>query len=353
MMKDLYLDAGAHVSLSDNALKAYTQFMTSRAGHGNPAAPSVPGIEAAQALEKARQTIAELIGAEVSQIIFTSTCTQAAQWGIQIFDKIKTDNNNKYVSPIEHPAVRFTTKDWNKLKVNSNGIVLTEGINADKVACIHIQNEIGIIQPLDLIKNDTKYLFTDMCQSLGKIPIDLEHADIAIFGAHKFGGPASAGILYISDPEWWAPFGTGSRYSTDRTGTMDVGSIVATAAALTDALETLPERSERALEFRKVLEPGLKEMGFKIIGEGAKRCPNTTFVHVPNKRSQLLLFKLGEVGIHVGLGSACGSLSSGDSPTMQAMGVKVGTEGLMRFSQFGLYGENEAKRVLLEISKLI
>jgi cysteine desulfurase len=358
-MKELYLDANAHIPINQKALTVYNDFSKSSAGHGHPSSPSLPGRLAASSLEIARGKIASLIGAEKpGQIIFTSTCTQACEWGLEILFNIL--QNEKYepvaLSPVEHPAVSsffdgLTKEEITYLKVNRNGIINTDN-EYNKVCCIHMQNEIGIIQPIKNIKK--KYLFSDMSQSLGKIPVDVTNlgVDIAVFGAHKFGGPGGLGFIYLKNVNHWESFGSGSRYFLDRSGTPDVAGAVATAVALEGAISTLEKRIENMKIFQYIIEREFYIHGFDIIGAGAERSPNTSFINIPGKGLDLLL-KMGENGIYTGLGSACGSLHSGSSPLMTTLGREGNIHDFIRISQFGEYGEEDAKYFIKILDKCL
>lgn len=351
----LYLDANAHLNLHPKALKAYADFSNSIAGHGHPSSLSKPGREAATALETARTKIAELIGAEnPNQIIFTSNCTQACEWGVNLF-LTACRAECMAVSPLEHPAVKESCSAYGIHQIapcTSQGLALEPNDSQIRgLICVHMQNEIGTIQPLKNLKRD--YLFSDMSQSLGKIPVNVTEleVDVAVFGAHKFGGPGGVGFLYLKDTAWWSPFGEGSRYFMDRPGTPDVAGVVATAVALEEALQTLPERTQKMQSFQSTLEAGLKSAGLTIIGEGANRSPNTTYV-AGLKTAQNTLLSLSERNIHVGLGSACGSYSTNISPLMHALGYKYSLDNVMRISQWGDYDDKDAKQVFESICQL-
>lgn len=363
-MKEMFLDANAHLPMNHKALRAYTEFCQSTAGHGHPSSPSVAGRQAASALEDARGRICRALGAQKSsQIIFTSSCTQACEWGLEMLAQIDSVHNwNMYSSPLEHPAVKdvFETMaaEWSKkgplfLPVAPNGVIQELDETADgKVCCIHVQNEIGTIQPLNKIRR--RYMFSDLSQSVGKVSINLTKlkVDIAAFGSHKFGGPGGFGFLYLRDANWWISHGAGSRYFFDRSGTPDVAGAVATAVALEEALSTLDNRTMTMQAFQSTLENGLDKMGIEIIAKDAVRSPNTTFVHLPQK-GIASLFKLGEQGIQVGLGSACGSMHAGNSPLMKALGRKGTSHDFLRISQWGEYGEEDAKYLLTQLQKAL
>lgn len=340
-MKQLFLDANAHVPMSVDVIKSIKYHNSTIAGYGHPLSPSVPGQKAQKAIEEARESIAELLFIkDPASIIFTSTCTQACEWAV---DTLYSQAKVISYSPLEHAAVRNPIEDRlpetrYKLDCTSSGMVLPD--NSQYVACIHVQNEIGTIQPIEKFK--AKVLFSDMCQSLGKIPVDLSKVDIATFGMHKIGGP-NLGILYLKDINMWKEFGTGSRYFRDRTGTPDTSSIVASVDALRSALYTLDQRTENMIKFQNTLEFELVQNGLEVIGRNVKRVPNTTFVAVPGLALDLLL-ELGRVGIHVGLGSACGG-TLGVSPTVEALGREGNMTDFLRISQFGEYGNDEATYV--------
>jgi cysteine desulfurase len=360
-MQELFLDANAHLPVNPKAMQAVVDFNRSMAGHGHAMSPSIPGRAAATAMEEARGKIAELLGCKsADQIIFASTCTQACEWAVKMFQAVCLANDFlPFKSPTEHPAISqaidATMPVCLPISIDPNGVVDIQETfrNKSAMVCIHLQNEIGVIQPIEQLGCD--YLLSDMSQSAGKLQINLSRmpVDIAVFGAHKFAGPSSLGIIYLKDTSQWKMFGTGSRYFTDRPGTPDVASIVGTAVALEESIRTIPERTQRMEEFRSVLEPGLKEMGFEIVAEKAYRCPNTTFVSMPYGEGFASMASLGEHGIYVGLGSACGSAYAGASPLMKKLGRTGGPHDYMRISQFGEYASKEAQLFLDMLRKCI
>lgn len=359
-MKELFLDANAHVPMSKGTIKVYSDYQNSRAGWGHALAPSKPGQAAASALETARVKIANLLGAsEPHNIIITSTCTQACEWGLWLL----RNHIERFIyhSGVEHSAVYQkldTFYNVCKLPISSDGVVSEPEWDDEKederdaVVCSHVQNEIGIIQPLEKFSN--KFLFSDMCQSPGKVTVNLKEmpVDIATFGAHKWGGPASVGLLYLKDVALYKEFGTGSRYFNDRPGTPDVGAVVAAAAALEETLMFMPERLAKMQQFQKTLEEKLQDMELKIVGKNAQRVANTTFVHIPGI-AFMMLADLSQKGIYVGMGSACGSMHTGPSLTMKSLGIEGDAHDFLRISQHGYYGKQDAEYLASEIFKLI
>lgn len=362
MRKELFLDANAHLPLNSYACKIYNEFVISKANHGHPSSLSEPGRLAATALEEARCKIAVLIGATSSnQIIFTYNCTHACLWAIDIFLNIKP-NSSIAISDIEHPAMQrafeyyreyhYKNVPLNILNVDINGNIIYDKYY-DKIISIHMHNELGVVQSIN--KSQAKYTLLDMSQSLGKIPINVNEidVDIAIFAAHKFGGPSGIGFIYLKNTEWWKPYTNNMGYYLDRPGTPDVANVIATAAALEDALISLSDRTRNMLEFQNTLEIGLENMNLKIIGKHAKyRSPNTTFVY-GLKYARKTLLDLSDIGIYVGLGSACGSYHTNISPIMNKLNIECSIDNVMRISQWGKYNKNDAIYFLNILEKML
>ena len=352
---NLYLDANAHLPLHPKALEAFTDFNKSTGGHGHAQALSMPGRIAADRIEQSRANIAKHIGARPNQIVFTSTCSQACEWGLELlaaqnFDKV-------YTSTIEHKAVASKARELfgnNDLFTNREGVIacsFTPPENKVAFVCIHVQNEIGTIQPIEDVKVP---FFSDMSQALGKIPVNvskLPNLKVAVFGAHKYGGPVGVGFLYIQDTSWWKEFGAGSRYLLDRPGTPDAGMIIAASVALDEAIKTMHTRYENALLFRSIIEDALIKMRIEIVGDQATRVPHTTFLNVGKKMAPYIMTQMEAEGIFVGLGSACGSLHSNSNPVMTALGYGGKAQDYLRISQWGDYGEREARQVVRALFK--
>jgi cysteine desulfurase len=129
--------------------------------------------------------------------------------------------------------------------------------------------------------------------------------------------------------------------------------ILSTAVALEESIKTLPERYERALLFRSVLEDILTQKGIEILGVDATRIPHTTFANIGNRMASYIMTQLESEGIYVGLGSACGALHSKSNPIATALGYSGTSEDFMRISQWGDYGEREAKQVAQSICRYL
>ena len=360
-MKELYLDANAHIPVSKETLKYFTELNSSVSGHGHPSSLTAPGRRAANLIEDSRTKIAELIGAtSSSQIIFTYGCTHACEWGLEILFNQTAEKENVRVGPYEHTAVTDVYDKYHKSRITKNHFDYFENNNGKlynlmgfplkgSSILMHMQNEFGTVFDVKKFKADR--IFSDMSQSLGKIPVNVTELDIDIgaFACHKFGGMNGLGFIYLKDSSWWTPFGTGSRYYTDRTGTPDACMVAASAFALEKALTSFKERFQRCQEFQSTIEPELKSLGYYVVAEDTCRSPNTTFIHKKGAINDLL--KLNNSNIYCGLGSACGSHATGVSKSLKnfvyPLEYKTSSpHDFIRMSQWGEYGKKEAKKVI-------
>lgn len=357
-MKEYYLDANAHLPMGKKALEEFCRVQNDSAGRGHASSPSFPGRKAAETIERARGRIAELLGAEKpSNIIFTNSCTNSCEWGMQLYldeDKVK----NIGINALEHTAVKEAYRKTVDVMLATGQELLEYSIPTDLSgylfptktydrAIAHlVHHETGVIQ--DLSKFGSSLLFSDMCQAVGKVPINLKeipNLEVGVFGGHKFGGSSGIGFFYLRDLNRYEAFGTGSRYFLDRPGTPDVAGIAATAVALEEALETAPERKERQIAFRDTLEPALEEMGFQIVCKDSNRVPSTTFAILPNKALEFL-FSCEKKGVYFGLGSACGAVNVGKNPSLETMGYDASQHSAVRISQWGQYNGKDAEDIV-------
>ena len=323
----MFLDINAHLPINKKALKAYIKCSNSMAGHGHPSSLTKPSLKANKMLESAREKIAELIGAKSSnQIIFTYGASQSCKWGLKIFGEA-------YVSPIEHPAIKYLTEGYPLLYCDKDcNITLKE-----KSICVHMQNETGTIQDFSKFKGK---LFSDISQSLGKTKININEFDIAAAGGHKFGGPGGTGFLYLKNTDDWQPY-ENYGYYLDRPGTPDVPGMVGMSIALEEALKSLDERLYNMKLFQTKIENMFESYGLEIIAKNSNRSFSTSLIG-GFKDSHKLLLELNKKGIYIGLGSACSSYNIEKSPLMDILGKNYNINNIIRISNWGNYGEKEA-----------
>lgn len=310
----LYLD---HAATTPMLPEAQAAMLAAMAGWANPSSPHADGRAARAALEDARRRIAAALGWR-GHVIFTSGASEAIAIGLT-----RARGRRIVTSPVEHDAVLRVTKDAERLDVDANGMILPlrhpganreDGAKANPSLLViqHINNETGVIQPLDSLDRAGAILFADCAQSAGKLP--LPDADMIAISAHKFGGPPGIGALLLRDLALIEP--SGGQEQGYRAGTENLPAILSMAAALEARTEWLP----RASALRARLDAGIAAAGGQIVARDAPRSPAIASYRMPglSARAQLIQFDLK--GISVSAGSACSSGSLKTSHVLGAMG---------------------------------
>jgi len=275
----------------------------------NPSSPHGEGRAARAALEDARARIAQSLG-WAGHILFTSGASEAIAIGLR-----RAKANKISTSSIEHDSVMRVTPDADRLAVTSDGLIDLRSLQGGAgriIAVQHVNNETGVIQPLDQIDRDGAILFADCAQSAGKLA--LPQADMIAISAHKFGGPPGVGALLVRDLALLEP--SGGQEQGYRAGTENLPGILAMAAALEAGKEWL----SHAAQLRARLDAAIEEAGGEIVARGGPRIPTIASYRMPgiSARSQLIQFDLA--GISVSAGSACSSGSLKTSHVLRAMG---------------------------------
>ncbi|WP_028055937.1 cysteine desulfurase family protein [Sphingobium bisphenolivorans] len=277
----------------------------------NPSSPHSDGRAARAALEDARRRIAVALG-WAGQVIFTSGASEAIAIGLT-----RAKANRTLTSLIEHDAVLRVTPTAERLEVDGDGLVRHSRLRRNDedgtiLALQHVNNETGVIQPLEQMDRAGIILFADCAQSAGKLP--LPDADMIAISAHKFGGPPGIGALLIKDLALIHP--SGGQEQGYRAGTENLPAILAMAAAL----EMRPDWLTAAAQLRQKLDVAIESAGGKIVARDAPRIPSIASYRMPgvSARAQLIQFDLA--GISVSAGSACSSGSLKTSHVLKAMG---------------------------------
>lgn len=339
--------------------------------YGNAMGNHPMAAKARQAVELAREQVADLIGARPSEIYFTSGGTESNNWAIKmIMAGSDLAESHIITSVIEHPSVRNTCKYLAKLgfqvteiPVDERGIIDLQALEqAAKSAAKYQQvpgeishetyrhgvrllsimtanNEIGTIQPMDEIEAIARehgfLLHTDAVQAAGHIPVDVrERSGIHMLSAsgHKFGGPKGIGFLYIRDgvfgrmkeaPERMQPLLHGGGQEKElRAGTHNVAAIAGMGAAADIARKQQAERHKTETELRDYfINRILTEIpGASLNGDEEKRLPGNCSFCFDGASSEVLLIRLGEAGICASAGSACSAGASTPSHVLTAIG---------------------------------
>ncbi|MES2173975.1 MAG: aminotransferase class V-fold PLP-dependent enzyme [Pseudomonadota bacterium] len=324
----LYLDHAATTPMLPAAQAAMVGAM---ANWANPSSPHADGRAARAMLEEARARIASALGWN-GHVIFTSGATEAIAIGL-----LRAKAGRIVTSPVEHDAVLRVTKGAARLAVDQSGIVQTPvraepveapsflAVNKDGpstgsgrtdvgtiIAIQHVNNETGVIQPLDRIEREGAILFADCAQSAGKLP--LPDADMIAISAHKFGGPPGIGALLLRDLGLIEP--SGGQEQGYRAGTENLPAILAMAAALEAREDWLP----RATALRARLDAAIEAAGGVIVARDVLRIPTIASYRMPGVSARAQLIQFDMAGISVSAGSACSSGSLKTSHVLGAMG---------------------------------
>jgi cysteine desulfurase len=372
-MRRIYLDSNATTPMQPEVASAMMPVFSE--DYGNPSSIHWFGQHAKSLVDEARQQVAKLIHAEVSEIVFVSGGTEAdnlAIRGIADLQKAPTGKRHIITSSIEHHAVLHTCKDLEKqgfdvtwLRVSADGIVDPEDVrrairpDTILITIMHANNEIGTIQPIEAIGQIAEeadiYFHSDGVQSTGKIPVDVKKLKVDLYSvsAHKIHGPKGVGALYIRRGTILKPLMTGGGHERNRrSGTENVAGIVGFGRAAKLARETLAEEmgeNGRVRALRDRLESGLKAKipSIHINGEKAPRLPNTSNIMVDFAEGEGLVISLDLKGVAVSTGSACSSGSLEPSHVLTAIGKTPDeAHGSLRFSLNSMNTEDDVNYVL-------
>jgi cysteine desulfurase len=338
----VYFDHNATTPVDPSVLDVMTKVL--RQDFGNPSSIHHFGQQAKGVLDDARTAVADLIKAEVSEVVFTSGGTEADNFALRGVAEAMEVTGKKHLiaSAIEHEAVLTTFKalarrGWTTtlLPVDTTGIVTPQALETaltDKTAIVsvmHANNEIGTIQPIQelaRIAHSRGALFhTDAVQSVAKIPVDVRAlgADLLSLSAHKFNGPKGAGALWIKRGTRVSAILTGGKHERSRrAGTENVAGIAGLGAAATLAAGKLTAEGARLSALRDRLEADVLSSvsGTAINGARDHRVPNTTNISFDGVEAESLLIALDLEGIAVSTGSACSSGTLEPSHVLRAMG---------------------------------
>jgi len=356
-METIYLDHNATTPTRPEVVEAMAE--CGFAAYSNPASQHRPGQQARQALEKARETIAEILDADLApprrdRLIFTSGGTEAnnlAVLGIARASNISplplgegqgVRAGRIVISAGEHqsviePAEHLLEHGWrlDTLGLTSDGVVradqlppLLEG-ELPRLVSVQLGNhETGVLQPvaeLAALCNRVGVPFhTDAVQVVGKLPVSFRTLDVAAMSisAHKFQGPPGVGALLLRDGVPLAPLMFGGHQQEGlRPGTEPVALAIGMATALELWRKEQNECARRLTALRDRFEQGLRAILPNIVvhGAGAERLPQTSNVAFPGHDGEMLRMALDLAGVACSVGSACSSGSAELSPTLRAM----------------------------------
>lgn len=342
MKTRIYLDNAATTKTSQEVVDAMLPYFTE--DYGNAASIYEIGQRSREAITKAREQIAQVIGAKTEEIYFTAGGSEADNWALKAtFEAYEGKGNHIITTKIEHHAILHTCEYLEKkgarityLDVDENGLVDLEELQ--KAICpetilisiMFANNEIGTIEPIKeigMIAKEHGVLFhTDAVQAFGQVPIDVDDMNIDMLSssAHKINGPKGIGFLYIRKGVKIRSFvHGGAQERKRRAGTENVPGIVGYGVAAKRAAETMEERTKKERELRDYfIQRVLEEVPYtKLNGDPVKRLPNNMNFSFRFIEGESLLIMLDMKGIAGSSGSACTSGSLDPSHVLLSIGL--------------------------------
>lgn len=372
-MKDIiYLDNNATTKIDPLVLEAMMPFLTDN--YANASSTHLFGNIAHEAVKLARKQVADLIGAETNEIVFTSGATEAINLAIKgIAETYSHKGKHIVTAQTEHSAVLDVCKyletkgfEVTYLPVRPDGLIdlniLKSSLRKDTllVSVMYVNNETGVIQPIkdiaDIAHQNGSFFMTDATQAVGKIPINVEEMGIDLLtkSAHKFYGPKGIGALFVKQRrkqhiKLTALLHGGGHEGGKRSGTLNVSGIVGIGKAAEICSKSMLEAGQKIKKLRDELENEILKIPNTFINGNTKhRLYNTTNIRFEGCDSDAII--LGLENIAVSNGSACTSASIEPSHVLLAMGLsEIDAFSCIRFS-LSNYNNN---REILNVIKVI
>jgi cysteine desulfurase len=351
----IYLDFNATAPPAPGVVEAVASRMTDVPG--NASSVHAFGQQAKAELDAARSALAALIGADASEIVFTSGGTEADNFAIRGAAAVMEPAGRRHIvaTGLEHEAVLQPLKDLERrghpitrLSTGPSGVLARDAL-ADAltpatalVSIMLANNEVGTIQPVAdlaaLARANGTLVHTDAVQAVGRIPVDVKRlgVDLLSLSGHKFGGPKGTGALWIRRGVRLAPLLLGGRQERNRrAGTENVPALAGLGVAARHAATMLDATAPAIAALRDELERRVLETvpGTAVNGDRDRRVPNTTNISFDGIEAESLLIALDLEGVAVSTGSACSSGTLEPSHVLSAMGLpSPRTRNSIRFS---------------------
>lgn len=342
-MKKVYLDYAATTPVDERVVKAMLPYFSEK--FGNTMSLHSFGQETKMVLEESRQKVADLIGAQSSEIIFTSSATESNN---MVLKGVKgkpasLQGGHIIISSIEHACI-VETAGWlekqgvkvTRISVDKYGLVnpldIEKAITKDTVlvSVIHASNEIGTIEHIaeigKICRAHNVLFHTDASQSFGKIPISVKEMNIDLLTAssHKIYGPKGAACLYIRKGVKIQPLlhGGGQEMGL-RSSTINLAAIAGFAKACDVAKEEMEKEGARQTRIRdKIIKEVLKIKDSYLTGDSKNRLPNNASFYFSFVEGESIILQLDLAGIAASTGSACSSAKLEPSHVLLAIGLK-------------------------------
>lgn len=352
-METIYLDNNATTKVDPEVVAAMIPYLTEF--YGNPSSMHSFGGKVGKAIETARQQVAKLLGAEPTEIVFTSCGSEGNNSAIHAALAAQPERKHIITTLVEHPCVLNVCKHLEKqgykvtyLSVDRFGqldlLELEAAMtgNTALVTTMYANNETGVIFPIEKIgaiaKEYGATFHVDAVQAVGKIPLNLKNStiDLLTLSGHKLHAPKGVGALYVRKSFRFRPFLLGGHQERGRrAGTENVASIIGLGKAAELEGFHLAAANEWESKLRDHLEQGLLATipDCEVNGDRINRLPNTTNIGFKYIEGEAILLSLDKYGICASSGSACTSGSLEPSHVLQALGLPYTIlHGSIRFS---------------------
>jgi len=367
-VKTVYVDNNATTKVAPEVLEAMLPYFSDL--YGNPSSMHFFGGQVQRKVNEAREKVADLLGAEPSEIVFTSCGTESDNAAILGTLDSYPEKRHFVTSRVEHPAVGNVATYLGRkgyriteLSVDREGKLdldeLKEGLadGTGIVSIMYANNETGVVFPIEeigqIVKEKGIPLHTDAVQAVGKIPLNLQKStiDLLSLSGHKLHAPKGVGVLYIRKGTKFSPFLIGGHQEKGRRGgTENVPYIVALGKACELAKRNMKDENTRVKALRDYLEQKILEKIPNVLvnGDSNHRLPNTVSVSFEYVEGESILLMLSDLGICASSGSACTSGSLEPSHVLRAMGVPfTAAHGSIRFS-LSVYNSKEEMDYIIE-----
>lgn len=342
MKKMIYLDNAATTKTAPEVVEAMLPYFTEF--YGNASSVYSFAGNSKEAMSKARESIANALGAKENEIYFTAGGSEADNWALKATaEAYKAKGNHIITTKIEHHAILHTCEYLEKngyevtyLDVDENGVVkldqLKKAIRPTTIliSVMFANNEIGTMEPIkeigEIAKEKGILFHTDAVQAFGQVPINVDELNIDMLSSsgHKLNGPKGIGFLYIRKGVKIRSFvHGGAQERKRRAGTENIPGIVGYGAAVERAIRTMKERTDKEIELRDYLiDRVLKEVPYtRLNGHRTNRLPNNANFSFQFVEGESLLIMLDQHGICGSSGSACTSGSLDPSHVLLAIGL--------------------------------
>ena len=373
-MKTVYFDNNATTKVAEEVLEEIKPLFCEL--YGNPSSMHTFGGQTSRNISKAREQVANLLGCDPSEIIFTSGGTESDNAAIRGAVAAAPNKRKVITSRVEHPAVLSVCREVEnhgytvvELGVDKSGRLdigeLEERLDDDTamVTIMYANNETGVIFPIEkvaeLVGSRGVVFHTDAVQAVGKISMNLSKSgiDLLSLSGHKLHAPKGVGALYVRKGTRIAPFMLGGHQESGRrAGTENVPGIVGLGKACELAAGHIEEENTKVKYLRDKLEDALlaKCADSRLNGDKKNRLPNTSNISFEFIEGEAILLLLDKFGICASSGSACTSGSLEPSHVMRAMGVPfTAAHGSIRFSLSRYNTEEEVDYTIAKMPQIV